>query len=137
MGLKLLEVALALLSLAFIVAVAFALPYINIRNVGRVKTVGLDCDTESIDWGFVEPGENVSCVIALVPTGNVPITLALETANWVPSNASGYLALTWNYTGEALEAGVWLSVELCLHVDADVSGIDNFAFDVVVVATDV
>jgi hypothetical protein len=64
--------------------------------------------------------------------GNVAASLSLATDNWNPSNASNYLALSWNYVGQPLSPQEVTSVTLILTVSPSVHGIESFSFDIII-----
>lgn len=107
---------------------------VTIPTVGTVKTIGVEADVDFIDWEMVEPNSSNTQLINVQPTGNVPVTLTLATANWTPPNASQFLTLTWNYTGQILQPFEWTPVELTLTVASNVTGIDSFSFDILIIA---
>lgn len=110
---------------------------VTIPTVGNVKTVGVDTDVDFIDWDMVDPNSSHTRLINVQATGNSNVTLSLSTANWTPPNASEFLTLTWNYTGSILQPSEWTPVELTLAVSADVTGIDSFSFDILIIAEEV
>jgi hypothetical protein len=115
----------------------------TISNVGGLKTIGIGAywdenltnSVNGIDWGLLEPGDQKSFSIYLHNEGNSAVTLSESTSNWNPSVASNYLTLSWDYSGQILEAGKNLQVTLTLSVSANITGITNFGFDIIVVGT--
>jgi hypothetical protein len=91
--------------------------------------------TLSLDWGPIEPGSNSNTMVYIRNEGNSAVSLWMTTSNWNPTAASGYLTLTWTYTGRILSAGEVIPMELILNVFLTVSGITDFSFDVVITAT--
>jgi hypothetical protein len=85
-----------------------------------------------IDWGLVEPGYHVNATIFLRNEGNAPITLSLDAENWSPSNASNYITLSWDYAGQTVDPGAVIKVNVILAVSSNITGITNFAFDIVI-----
>jgi len=112
----------------------------SIPSIGIVKTVGVEaywdfaCTNRvtQINWGLVEPNSTVNATIYLKNPGNAPITLLLSTENWNPSNASNYIALTWDYAGQTINPGAILKVNLTLAVSSNVTGITSFSFDILI-----
>jgi len=137
--------------LAFIVlivactALAYALlrTVTSIPSVGIVKTVGVEaywdvaCTNRvtEINWGIVEPSSTTNATIFLKNPGNAPITLGLSTENWNPSNASNYIALSWDYAGQSISPGAVIQVKLVLSVSSNITAITTFRFDIVIIGT--
>jgi hypothetical protein len=115
----------------------------TVSNAGTVKTVGVgvywdnECTNvlSSVDWGVLEPGasENVSCYIR--NEGSSVSTLSMYTSNWSPSNASGYLSLSWDYGGQSIDVDEVVRVTFTLSVDAGIEGITSFSFDITIVGS--
>jgi len=108
----------------------------TITSSGIIRTVDLEIDVATIDWGLIEPNETKTFTINVKPTGTVPVMLSINTSNWNPTNASDFVSLTWNYTGVALQPDVWYAIELHLYVAADIEGIETFSFDITIIASD-
>jgi len=114
----------------------------TIPNVGSVRAVGvgvywdaaLTNQVSSIDWGVLDPGSNKNFTFYIRNEGNSAVTLTMNTANWNPPTASNYMTLTWNYSGQSLNAGATIQVKLTLSVSASVTGITSFSFDINIVA---
>ena len=115
----------------------------TVSNVGAVKAIGVGVywdqacanTVTSIDWGIIEPGSSVNKTCYIRNEGNSVSTLALQTSNWNPSNATGYMSLTWDYGGQPLGLGGFLEVTFTLAVDPAISGIETFSFDITISAT--
>jgi len=90
----------------------------------------------TIDWGAVGAGSSKDVVVYVKNTGNAPATLYLSTQNWSPSDAANYMRLNWDYGGEPVNVGAVIQVRLTLTVYANVTGIANFNFDVVMTGVD-
>jgi len=86
----------------------------------------------SIYWGTLNPGDTGNHTIYIRNEDLTPITLTLNTTNWDPFEAQNYLNLTWDYNGSALASQEVREITLLLHVDPDVTGITNFAFNIVI-----
>jgi hypothetical protein len=115
----------------------------TISNVGSLKTIGIGAywdenltnRVDGINWGTLEPGDQKSFSIYLHNEGNSAVTLSESTSDWNPSEAATYLTLSWNYNGQAIEADKNLQVTLTLSVSANITGITNFSFNIIVVGT--
>jgi len=131
-----------LISIVALTALASGFMQFSVRIVGRgtVKAVGVgvfwdsNCtDTVSfIDWGMVEPGSMNNVTVYVRNEGNVVANISLTTENWNPSNASGYLTLSWNYDGRQLGPQEVIPTILTLTVSASVHGIESFSFDIII-----
>lgn len=86
-----------------------------------------------LDWGTLEPGSIQTITIYVKNEGDSPATLSLETSNWIPSAASEYLTLNWNYYNQILNPDSNSQVILTLSVDQSIHGIENFSFDVSII----
>ena len=89
----------------------------------------------SIEWDMLDPGSVMNKELYVKNLGNVPITLYLETENWNPANASDYISLSWDYSGEAIDPDVCVHVTLTLSVSSDIEGIADYSFDMVITGT--
>jgi len=115
----------------------------TVSNAGTVKAIGVGVYEDiacgnplsSIDWGVLEPAssENVTCYIR--NEGNSVQTLSMYTSNWSPSNASDYMTLSWDYGGQSIDVDEVVQVTFTLSVDANVSGITSFSFDITIVGS--
>ena len=115
----------------------------TVPNTGTVEAIGVgvyrdnDCTDPlySIDWGTLEPGssENVTCYIR--NEGNSVSTLSMYTSNWNPSNASDYLSLSWDYSGQSIDVDEVIQVTFTLSVDTSIEGITSFSFDITIVGS--
>jgi len=59
----------------------------------------------------------------------------MATSNWSPSNASSFMALSWDYGGQTLNVDEVIQVKLTLSVSASIEGITDFSFDIVIVGS--
>jgi hypothetical protein len=115
----------------------------TISNVGSLKTIDIEAYWDAsltnrvngIDWGTLEPGDQKSFSIYFHNEGNSAVTLSESASNWNPSAAATYLIVSWDYNGQTIEADKNLQVTLTLSVSADITGITNFSFDIIVVGT--
>jgi len=138
--------------LAFLLALMLAgaayalLTYtLTIPNTGNVITVGVEAywdsnatvPVEQIDWGNCTPGANYTRIIYILNSGNKPCNLTFQTENWNPANASNYINVIWNYTGQILQPNEIIPVELELSVSDQISGIEQFSFDLKITAVEV
>jgi hypothetical protein len=115
---------------------------IAISEVISTEGIGVYWDSEcidpvaSIDWGMIEPGAIKNVTVYVRNEGNTTATISLSTENWNPANASNYMNLTWDYTGQVIDVGEVVQVTLSLSVSNTIEGITNFSFDIVIVRSD-
>jgi hypothetical protein len=115
----------------------------KISSGGAVKAIGVMVYSDasatdrltSIDWGILEPDEDKSVTLYIRNEGNYAVTLSLLTENWNPSNASQYIALSWNREGQSVNPSEIVDATLTLAVSPGVSGITDFSFDIVIVGS--
>ena len=148
-GEKRLFIALAVLSIAVVALSTLFFATITrstldrsmrIGSSGTVKAIGVGVywdssytnKVSSISWGIIEPGSLNNVSVYIKNESNSPITLTLQTENWNPTNASNYLALSWDYDGQTINVDEVIQVTLTLTVSSSIQGITNFNFDIVI-----
>lgn len=134
----------AIIALAVSSLILFALMFLmtsnTIINVSAVEANGLgaywdsNCTdrVDSINWGNLTPGSLNNTIVYIRNEVEEPIYLILETTNWRPSEASQYLSLGWDYTGQWINPGEALQITLTLGVSQYVEGILSFNFDIII-----
>ena len=133
--------------LTIVVLSAIIIGFGSIKSVVYASSVngigvGIYCDqactnrTPSLDWGAIEAGSNNTLTVFIKNEGNSPVSLWLETSNWAPSTAFGYMSLDWNYSGQVLRVDQVIPLELTLIVAPTISGITNFSFDTTITASE-
>jgi hypothetical protein len=108
-----------------------------------VKTIGIgvyadpECTVPvtEIAWGMVEPGEEKNFSVYIKNESNVPVTLTMHTEEWSPANASSFIHFSWDYAGEEIPLNGSKLVTFVLTVDAAISGVESFAFTIVIVGS--
>lgn len=94
----------------------------------------------SVDWGTLQPG-SVKDVVFFCRNERdeveEPICLTMLTTNWNPANASDFIALRWDYTGQHLDLGDTLQVQLTLSISRHIEGISSFSFDIIIIGSDI
>ena len=134
-----------------IVITVIAIPAVNalitnsvtIGNTGSIKTIGVSvyCDLEctnevsSLDWSVLEAGSAENRTIYIKNTGNSAETLALETENWNPTNASTYITLTWNYDDQPIDLDEVVEIIMTLTISSSITGITSFSFDIFIIGS--
>ena len=135
-------VALITLSLAFF-SFHLILGHFNqtlsIGSRGTVETVGVGAYWDSscnyavswLDWGTVGPGSIKNISIYLRNEGNYAVRLSMFADNWYPSDASSYMALSWDYAGQTVDPQDVVQTTLALSTSSGVEGITDFSFDII------
>jgi len=112
----------------------------SIGSQGTVKATGVGVYLDSscsnavpfVDWGTIEPGSTKNVTVYVRNEGNGVVTLFLGTENWTPSNASNYMALSWDYAGQPIVPQEVVQITLTLSTSPDIEGITNFGFDIII-----
>ena len=115
----------------------------TISSTGSVKGIGVGiywdsaCTNRvsSITWGVIDPGSNKTMTVYVRNEGNSVVTLSRTAQNWNPATSPTYMTLNWNYAGQTLSINQVLQIRFTLVVSPTISGITNFAFDILVTAT--
>ena len=145
---RLLVVAAALitLSLSFFVFHSILGQFnqtLSIGSRGTVKIVGdgvyvgvyWDSSCSSavsfVDWGTVEPGSMRNVTIYIRNEGNWVVSLFMFADNWSPSDASNYMALSWDYAGQTIDPQEVVQTTLTLSASSAIEGITDFSFDII------
>jgi len=108
-----------------------------------VKTIGIGVYTDpdcilpvtEIDWGTIEPGEETNVSVYIKNESNVPVTLTMHTEDWSPANASLFIHFSWDYDSQEIALDGSKPVVFVLTVDTDISGVQSFAFTIVIVGS--
>lgn len=141
------KIALITLLCMLVAGTAYAIltSVLTIPSIGTLKTVGVEAywdpngtaPVEEIDWGSCTPASIYNKTIYLKNSGTALCGLNLTTANWNPLNASNYIGLSWNYTGQTLQPNEIIPVELTLTISENITNITSFSFDIVITAYEV
>ena len=136
-------IAVAATIIAAVLVTAVVMYYVlRIRGHGVIKVVGIEAYADEactkvcseVDWGLIAPSEVKEVTIYLRNTGNAPVNLTMITENWSPMRASEFMTLSWDYDGTLVGVGGVHAVTLALSVDANISDISEFSFDIVITA---
>jgi len=139
---QILAMAITGLIVTAIVVGAVAYYTLRIRGTGRIKLIGVKAysdaeltkEVAAIDWGTIAPGGYSQVTLYLKSTSTAPSNLTLSTEAWEPAVAQNYMTLTWDYDGSTLQPGEVRTVILTLKVSPDISGVIDFAFDIIITA---
>lgn len=110
----------------------------QVRNVGIVRVIGVELYRDEalteildiIDWGMLDPGENKSVTAWVKNTGNDDQKLIMWTEAWDPVSSSDWIILTWDYAMVWVPVDASIPVVFTLSVDANITGITNFSFEI-------
>ena len=82
--------------------------------------------TLSLNWVTIAAGSRNYLVVYVRNEGNSAVSLLLSTSDWIPSSASSYISLNWNYTNQTLKTNEVVTIELTLTVSPTIDGITDF-----------
>lgn len=88
--------------------------------------------TNSLNWGFIDPNSNNNLTINVRNECNSAVSLRLTSANWIPSNASNYMSLSWNYSGQILKPNEVIPIKLTLTVSPTICEITDFSLETII-----
>jgi hypothetical protein len=63
--------------------------------------------------------------------GNGAVSLFMFADNWYPSDASNYMALSWDYAGQTVDPQEVVQTTLTLSASSGLDGITDFSFDII------
>jgi hypothetical protein len=108
---------------------------INAVNLGVYSDSGCTQTASSLNVGNLNPGGTATQTVYIKNTGNVPETLTMTTNNWIPSNASSSLTLTWNRQSTVLNAGASIQATLTLTAASNTGSLTTFSCNVTLTGT--
>jgi flagellar hook assembly protein FlgD len=128
------------LSALIIIAFVFLFERSVVNRVSGVQTIGVgvywgqNCSNAvtSIDWGVLNPGAVKNTIVYVRNEGEQPVSLTMSPTNWIPSIASNYIRLTWDYSGRLLKTNEVLKTTLTLSVSSNASNASSFNFSLVI-----
>lgn len=132
--------AVCVFSVLIYTSVSMYLSLATIGSRGTVKTLGVGVYWDEvcskhvsyIDWGIVDPGSQENVRVYVRNEGNVHASILLDTINWDPLDASSYITLSWDYSGQLLEPDESIEVTLTLQISSSIQNVINFDFDIVI-----
>ncbi len=92
--------------------------------------------TCSLNWGDISPNSKNNLTIYVRNEGNSAVSLRLTTANWTPTNASSYMSLNWNYSGQNLKTNEVIPIKLTLTVSPSISDITDFSLGTIITSVE-
>ena len=126
-------------------ATAYLISSYTIQMTGNIYTLKVEafwdsqCTNrcETIDWGWLHPGDSKSLTIYLRNNGNVNATLSLSTANWNPAEVATYISLAWDREGYLMtEQIIQCTLTLTVSTEIQNTTIQSFSFDAIITATE-
>ncbi len=105
-------------------------------NVGVYSDSGCSQNCTAIDWGALAPGNSTTRTVYVKNTGNLPVTLSMTTANWVPTNANSYLTVTWNRGSTVLTPNQSVLATITLTASSSAGSLTSFSFNIVITGTE-
>jgi hypothetical protein len=99
-----------------------------------VTVPSLHVNCESVKWGTIFAGANITKTIEINNDGNATIQLSISTEKWTPSTANTYLTFGWNRNGYILQPNETISATIWLKVSANpsITAQTPFCFNIVV-----
>jgi hypothetical protein len=112
----------------------------TLSSSGRIVSVNLNVYSDSgrteivssVDWGNLEPGDEISLMVWIENTGNSAETVMVTTDEWSPAGASEFLVFSSNANGMVLAPNEIIQANLTLSVSPDITGIETFGFDIII-----
>jgi hypothetical protein len=105
---------------------------LKIDGVGVYQNANCSIPVTNLDWGTLEPGTAENITLYIRNEGNHAANLSMMVNNWNPINASTYMALNWNYSGQTLSPAESIAVTLTLSVSSAARNVVDFSFDVII-----
>lgn len=105
---------------------------LKVNGVGVYQDANCSIAVEYLDWRTLEPGSAENITVYVRNEGNRAATLFLETNNWNPVNASSYMTVSWDYSGQTLNPTENSRITLTLSISSDVKDIVDFSFDIII-----
>jgi len=104
-------------------------------NLSLYSNSACTTSMNSINWGTLTAGGNITHIIYIKNTGNgLSLTLNMTTSNW-SQGANGPITLTWNQEGTRLQPGQSVAAVLTLAVSPTISDITNFNVQINIAGT--
>jgi len=121
---------------------------LEVPSIGTVKTIGVEAywdeklenKTEAINWAIIWVGSLKNVTLYLRSVSNVETVLVLNTTNWIPTNISKYINLSWNYNGTPINPDEVIRVTMKLSALSSMRFVEylisynvkEFSFDIII-----
>jgi hypothetical protein len=114
----------------------------RVGSSGRIKAINVQVYGDSsctdvideFDWGKLEPGDSVNKKIYVKHNSKFDHTLSVYDSGWNPIEAGSYLTLSCDKDGMILGPKKVVEAIITLTVSDEISGINNFSFNIVMEA---
>ena len=108
---------------------------IETPGLATYRDAGCTTAASEIPWGTLAPGSSGEYVFYIKNEGTTSLNLFLTAANWNPTNARDYMALSWDYRGQTIGPNQVIQITLTLSVSQNINGIENFNFEITIMGT--
>ncbi len=85
---------------------------------------------ESLNWGTIMPGDNVTKEIKIKNTGDTPVVLNMTTTGWKPKNVDRQITVSWDKEGKVLNPHQMVKATLRLTVAENATAVSNFTVSI-------
>jgi hypothetical protein len=123
-----------IVALGIIISIS-SLPSVKANTIEKIG-VGVYQDQncqktyDQIKWGTIDLGAAISQTIYLKNEQDYPAQFSLLASGWTPTSASKYLTLSWNYSGQRIDPGQVILVELTLTLSENAIDLTDFSFNI-------
>jgi len=106
-------------------------------GIGVYENVQCTTPKTSMLWGTLEPGTSQTITCYIKNEGSTSTTLSMYVDSWIPESLelSNYLVPDWDYDNQPINSGASIPVTFTLMVDAGITGITTFSFDITIVGS--
>ncbi len=85
-----------------------------------------------VEWGALMPGDVATVEFWVKNEGASDLYCDTGTDEWVPSGSEQYFDLTWNFGDAPIGQYRSRKVIMELHVHSDITGVDEFTFNIII-----
>jgi len=125
---------------AFLVAGIPSVQQVAFQSTGLIKSISVgvywdvNCTIQvgGIDWGIMEPGENITREVYLINEGNAEVVLSIWAANWSSPEVEEFMDFSSDYQDDQVVIADKIPLKLILHVSPEIRDIETFGFDIVI-----
>lgn len=139
------------LGAAFVITLALAIAGVlavitstrTIPSSGTIRGVNLNIYwdaaltnvTSSCQWGTLDSGTSENRTIYVWNNGTTTMNLSMSVSNWIPSNATNALTLTWDQEGTVVPANATQVANMTLAVDPTFTSGMTFSNSITITGT--
>lgn len=110
---------------------------VDVDSLGVYWDSGCTIHVESMEWGFIKPGDSVESTVHIRNEADKTVRLSMDTNGWDPPSASEQINLDWDYADTLLGSGEAMQTTMTLTVIPTITGIDDFSFVTIITASTV